>query len=146
MKTGGPGSGGVFFNPRPGASLPLPDRLLVALERFAAGTLAAPVELAQNAPDVVLVVAHPAAVLDERAHPARGPQPAGEAERLGPALERALEVAQLGRAELWWPASALGLAQPAHSRLLKLLRPAADRLPMDAHRAGPLGLAESLSP
>ena len=63
----------------------------------------------------------------------------------GPALERALEVAQLGRAELGWPAGALGLAQPAHSRLFKLLRPAADRLPVDAHRAGDLGLAESLS-
>src|SRR5260370_7285561 len=140
MKTSVRRSQRAFFNPRPRDSLPLPDRLLVALERFAGGTLAAPVELAQNAPDMVLVVARPGPVLDESAHPARGPQPAGEAERLGPALERALEVAQLGRAELGWPASALGLAQPAHSRLLKLLRPAAARLPMHAHPSCHLGL------
>jgi hypothetical protein len=73
----------AFFDPRPRDSLPLPDRLLVAFELLAGGTLTAPVELAQNAPDVVLVVAHPGPVLDDRAHAARGPQPAGEPERLG---------------------------------------------------------------
>ena len=73
----------------------MPDPLLVALERFPGRTLAAPAKLAQNAPDVVLVVAHPGAVRDEITHPACGPQAAAIAARLGPALERALEVTQL---------------------------------------------------
>jgi len=134
----------AFLIPRPRDLLPLPDRLLVAFQRFSGGTLAAPVKLAQNAPDVVLVVAHPGPVLDEIAHPTRGPQPAGKAKRLGPALERAFELAQLGRAELGWSPGALGLAQAAHPGLTKLPRPAADRLAVDAHRSGHLGLAESL--
>lgn len=133
----------AFFNPRPRDFLPLPDRLLVALQRPPARTLAGPVELAQDAPDVVLVVSHPGPVLDEIAHPARGPQPGGKSERLGPTLECALQVAQLGRAELGWPAGALGPAQAAHSGLFKLPCPAADRLAVDTHRPGHLGLAES---
>ena len=145
MKTSVRRSQKAFFNPRPRDLLPLADRLLVAFQRPPARTLAGPVELAQKAPDMVLVVSHPGPVLDEVAHPTRGPQPAGKSERLGPALERALEVAQLGRAELGWPAGALGLAQPAHPGLLKLPRPAADRLPVYSHPPRHLGLAESLS-
>ncbi len=45
-----------FFNPRPRDFIPLPGHLLVAIERVSDGTLAGPVELAQNARDVVLVV------------------------------------------------------------------------------------------
>jgi len=94
---------------------------------------------------VVLVVAHAGAVHDEIAHPGRGPQPGGIPECLRPALERTLEIAQLGRAELRWTASALGLAQAAHSGLFKLPRPAADRLAMYTHFSRDFGLAESLS-
>jgi hypothetical protein len=56
-------------------------------------------ELAQDAPDVGLVIAHPALVLDQLAHPGRGPQPAGITERLGAALERPLDLPQLVRAQ-----------------------------------------------
>ena len=73
-------------------------------------------------------VSHPGPVLDEIAHPTRGPQSAGKSERLGSALECALEVAQLGRDELPWTPSASGLAQAAHSRFSKFPRPAANRL------------------
>jgi hypothetical protein len=82
-----------------------------ALERFPGRTLAAPAELAQNAPDVVLVIAHPGAVRDEITHPSCGPQDASIAARLGPALERVLEVAQLRRVELCWTAGASRFAQ-----------------------------------
>jgi hypothetical protein len=104
----------------------VPDALLVVLERFAGRSLAAPTQLAQDAPDVVLVVSHPGALGDQIAHPGRGPQPADISAHLGAALERALEVAQLDRAELRWTAGALRLAQRAHSGLLELPRPAAD--------------------
>ena len=75
-------------------------------------TLAAPAELAQDAPDVGLVVAHPALVLDQLAHPARGPQPAGISERLGTALERLLDLAQLARAEFGLAPGPAGLLKP----------------------------------
>ena len=47
---------------------------------------------------MVLVVSHPGPVLDEIPYPTRGPQSAGISQRLGPALERALEVGK-------WPGS-----------------------------------------
>ena len=86
----------AFFNPRPTHSLPIPDGFFVALQRPPAGALAAPAELAQDAPDVSLVIAHPAPVLDQLAHPARGPQPGGVSERLGSALERVFDLLELG--------------------------------------------------
>ena len=135
----------AFFNLRPAVLLPLPDCLLVALERFSSGTLAGPVKLAQDAPDVVLVVSHPGPVLDEIAHPTGGPQSAGKSERLGSALECALEVAQLGRDELRWTPGASGLAQAAHSRCSKFPRPAANRLAVYAQLSRDLGLAKPLS-
>ena len=94
---------------------------------------------------MVLVEAHPGPLLDEIAHAARGPQPRGIAEHLGPSFERALEVAQLGRAELGWPPRASGLAQAAHAGLSKLPRPAADRLPVHPQLARHRGLAKPLA-
>jgi len=93
----------------------VPNRRLVALQRLAGRSLAGPVELAQDAPDVVLVVAHAGAGRDELAYPARGPQPGGKAEGFGAALERAFDLAQLRRAKLGWSSDALGFAQPPHS-------------------------------
>ena len=93
---------------------------------------------------MVLVVPHSGPVFDEVAHAARGPQPGSKSECFGTTLERVFDPAQLGRAELGWPPRALGLAQAAHAGLPKLPRPAADRLAVDAHRSGHLGLAASL--
>ncbi len=86
---------------------------------------------------MVLVVAHAGPVLDKVAHPTRGPQPGGKAELLGAALKRALEVAQLGRAELRRAPGASGLAQAAHAGFAKFPRPAANRLAVDAQLARP---------
>src|SRR5208283_3032314 len=145
MKTIVRRSQSAFFNSRPLHLLPLPNRLLVAFQRPSGRTLAAPTQFAQDAPDVVLVEAHPGPLLDEIPHAARGPQPSGISDRLGPPFERALEIAQLGRAELGWPPSASRLAQAAHAGLPKLPRPAADRLPVHPQLARHLGLAESRS-
>lgn len=76
------------------------------------------------------MVSHSGAVLDEVPHPARGPQPGDKTKRLGPTLERLLEVVQLGRAELGRTPGARG--------------PAADQLPVHAYPARDLGLAEPL--
>src|ERR1700687_1795516 len=88
-----------FFKPWPAPSLPIPNGFFVALQRPPGGPLAAPAELAQDAPDVSFVIAHPALVLDEFTHAARGPQPAGVAERLGSASEHLLDLPQLARAQ-----------------------------------------------
>ena len=46
-----------------------------------------------------LVIAHPALLRDQRAHPVGGPESAGIAERLGSALERPFELLELGAAQ-----------------------------------------------
>jgi hypothetical protein len=135
----------AFFNLRPPVLLPVPDRRFVAFQRSPDRTLATPVKFAQNPPDVGLVVSHSGALLDELAHSSGGPQPAGETKRFRPALERAFEVAQLGGTEFRRATGTLGLAQSAHAGLFQVPRPAADRLPVDAHLARHLGLAESCS-
>jgi hypothetical protein len=81
------------FNLGPARPLPVSDSCLVTLQRLAGRSLARPVELAQDAPDVVLVVSHAGAGGDELAHSARGPQPGDEAERFRAALERARDRA-----------------------------------------------------
>lgn len=135
----------AFFNSRPRHLLPVPDRLLITFQRPPDRTLASPAKFAQDAPDVVLVVAHPAKLLDEAAYPTGGPQSADKAARLGPALERALKRTQLRRAELCRTAGACGLAQTPQPRFAQLPRPAADRLPMYAHRTRHLRLTEPLA-
>ena len=134
----------AFFKPWPAHSFPVPDRLLVALQRAPGGSLAAPAELAQDAPDVGLVIAHPALVLDQLAHPARSPQSAGVAERLGSASERLLDLAQLARAQFGLTPGPSSLLQPRPPGLQKLPRPANHRLPMDAQAPRHFTLAHAL--
>jgi hypothetical protein len=135
----------AFFNLRPPVLLPVPDRPFVAFQRSPDRTLATPVKFAQNPPDVVFVVSHSGALLDELAHSSGGPRPAGETKRFRPALERAFEVAQLGGTEFRRAPGTLGLAQSAHAGLFQVPRPSADRLAMHADFARDLGLAESCS-
>jgi len=73
---------------------------------------------------VSLVIAHPALVFDQLAHSGRGPQPAGVAERLGSALERLLDLAQLAGAQF-------GLT-PGPARLLQTRPPGLSQLPRPA--------------
>jgi hypothetical protein len=94
---------------------------------------------------VVLVVPHAGLLLDEVADPARSPQSAAISHRLGPALERTLDTAQLARAEFRGTTRAPGLAQAADATLLELPRPATDRLPVHTQLARHLGLAESFA-
>src|ERR1019366_3273043 len=96
---GAPRAERFFFKLRPAHSLPIPDGFFVALQRAPRGALAAPAQPPQDAPDVSFVISHPALVLDEFAHPARSPQPAGIAQRLGTPLERLLDLLELGGAE-----------------------------------------------
>jgi hypothetical protein len=102
----------AFFKPWPAHSLPMPNGFFVALQRPSGGPLAAPAELAQDAPDVSFVIAHPALVLDQLAHPCRGPQSAGVAERLGSALERPLDLPQLAGAQFGLTPGPASLLQP----------------------------------
>jgi len=144
MKTMVRRSQSAFFKPRPAHSLPVPDRLLVALHCPSGGALAAPAELAQDAPDVSFVIAHPALVFDQLAHPARGPQPSGVAERLGSALERLLDLAQLAGAQFGLTPGPASLLQTRPTGLGQLPRPANHRLPMDAQAPRHFTLAHAL--
>src|ERR1019366_9200515 len=84
----------------------------------------------QDAPDVSLVIAHPAPVLDQLAHPVCGPQPGSVSERLGSALERVFELLELGATQSGLAPSPSGLLQTRFTGLRKLPRPANHRLPM----------------
>jgi hypothetical protein len=134
----------AFFNLRPTVFLPVADSFLVAFHRPTSGPLARPIKLAQDAPDVVLVVSHSALVLDEVAHPPRGPQSAGVPESLRTALERPLDLGQLVGRQLRWPTGARRFAQSPHPGLLQLARPTADRLAVHSHPPRHLGLAQPL--
>ena len=92
------------------------------------------------------VVSHPALVLDEFAHPTRGPQSAGISERLGSRLERAARGRAMGRDQLGLDARARpALRRPRTPDCSKLPRPANNRLPVDAQTPRHLGLAKPLS-
>jgi hypothetical protein len=93
---------------------------------------------------VSLVIVHPALVFDQLAHPARGPQPAGVAERLGSALERLLDLAQLAGAQFGLTPGPARLLQTRPTGLGQLPSPANHRLPMDAQPSRYLTLAHAL--
>ena len=133
----------AFFKLWPAHSLPIPNGLFVALQRPPGGPLAAPAELAQDAPNVSFVIAHSALVFDQLAYPARGPQPAGVSERRGSALERVLDRAQLAGAQFRLTSGPARLLQTRPPGLSQLPRPANHRLPMDAQPPCHLTLAHA---
>ncbi len=89
------------------------------------------------------VIAHPALVLDQLAHPARGPQPRGVSERLGSALERVFDLLELSATKSRFASRASGLFQTLPPRLRKLPRPANHRLSMHAQAARHLTLTHA---
>ena len=102
----------------------MPDGLFVALQGFAHRTLTTPAQPAQEAPDVGLVIAHAALLLDQPAHPAGGPQPIDVARRFGSALERSFELLELSVVQLRLASGPTGLFQAAPTGLRQLARPA----------------------
>src|ERR1019366_3063955 len=99
----------------------------------------------QDAPDVSLVIAHPAPVLDQLAHPVRGPQPGSVSERLGSALERVFDLLELGATQSGLAPSPSGLLQTRFTGLRKLPRPANHRLPMHPKAPRHFALAYALA-
>src|ERR1700687_190889 len=83
-------------------------------------------------------------VLDQLAHPGRGPQTDGIAERLGSALERLLDLAQLAGAPFGLTPGPASLLQTRPIGLGELPRPANHRVPMDAQAPRHLTLAHAL--
>ena len=120
------------------------DGRFVALQGFAGGALTAPAEPAQEAPDMGFVIAHPALLLDQPAHPAGGPQPVGIARRLGAALERSFELPELSGAELGLASGSASLLQTAPAGERQLPRPANHRLPMHPQLPRHFALAYAL--
>lgn len=64
----------AFFNPRPLHLLPMFNGFFVPFSRPAHRSLATPLQLAQNPPDVAVVVPNPKLLFDQMAHPPQGPQ------------------------------------------------------------------------
>src|SRR3990172_8421587 len=82
---------------------PASDGLLVALQGAARGLLRTPIQLVQQAPDVIDVIAHTKTPLDELGHPWAGPQIGVKSSGLRPLEQQRFEPmlvfgTQLGRA------------------------------------------------
>src|SRR5208283_1609245 len=82
-------------------------------------------------------------LLDQLAHPARGPHPGGVSERLGSALERVFDLLELGTIQSGLAPSPPGLLQTRPTGLRKLPCPANHRLPMHPQAPRHLTLAHA---
>ena len=128
----------AFFYPRPVLLDPVADGRLVALQRATRRLLRTPAQLMQQPSDMIDVIAHPEAVLDQLSHSRAGPQIGVKTGRLRTLQEqalkpRALPGLELGRA----PGDRLG----AHPRFaLRPCRrlPAAHAAPIGPHAPGDL--------
>src|ERR1700680_2013965 len=90
------------------------------------------------------VITHPAFMLDQMGDPVRRPQTGFIPQRLRPAFEAVLELADLLRTQSRFAAGAAGLLQPGTPFSLQLGRPLTHRLPMRTHPARHFRLAQPL--
>ena len=90
------------------------------------------------------VIAHPALVLDQLAHPTGGPQPAGVSKRLGSTLERVFDLLEVGATQSRLAPRPSGLFQTRSTGLYELSRPANHRLPMHPQAPRDLTLTHAL--
>ena len=101
----------AFFKGGPGLLLPPADRFLVALAGLADGPLRAPVQRAQQFPDVTFVVAHPETVFEQPCHPRTAPQRGREAVGFRAFEKEGLQLCELRLAQQWLAAGAPGFGQ-----------------------------------
>ena len=81
--------------------------------------------------------------LDQIGYPPGGPQAGAIAQRLGPLLETAAQLLQLGRLQPWLAASTASFLERLGSLCFPGLVPPADRLPMNLELARYFGLAQA---
>src|ERR1700674_459123 len=89
------------------------------------------------------VITHPAFLLDQMDYPVRRPQTGFIPQRLRPAFESVLDLADLLRTQSRFASGAASLLQPGTSFGLQLGRPLTHRLPVRAHPARYFRLAQA---
>src|SRR6202040_1439173 len=122
--------------------LPTLDGFLIALQRLTRRSLATPAELPQDLPHVSRVITHPAFLLDHMDYPVRSPQAGFIPQRLRPAFEAVLDLADLLRTQSRFAAGAASLLQPGTPFGFQLGCPLTHRLPMRTHPARHFRLAQ----
>src|SRR5262249_19623735 len=123
---------------------PLPDLLLVPLQRSPHRPMAAPAQLPQNAPRLCGVVLHPAFVLDQMGHTPRSPQARSVTQHLRPTLQPSLNTSQILGPQPWLTSRASRFTQRPLAALLQFLGPSAHRLSMPPDSARHLRLVHAL--
>lgn len=123
---------------------PVADRHVVALQGAARRALRTPAQLVQEPSDMIDVIAHPEALLDQLGHPRAGPQIGVKTRRLGalheqPLKARALSCLELGRASRSRLRPHARLTVDARSR-----PPPAHAAPIDSDALGDLHGSQSL--
>ena len=145
MKTMPHHGGGRFFYPRPILLHPVTDGHLVTLQGATRGLLRTPAQLMQQPSDMIDVIAHAEAALDQLRHPRAGPQIGVKARRLGALHEQPLEPCsllglELGRTSGGGLGPYTGFAPDSRGRL-----PTAHAAPIGADAPGDLHRLESLA-
>jgi hypothetical protein len=134
----------AFFYPRPVLLDPVADGRLVALQGATRGLLRTPAQLMQQPSDMIDVIAHAEAALDQLRHPRAGPQIGVKARRLGTLHEQPLEPCSLFGLELGrTPGSGLG-PYPGFTLGARGRLPTAHAAPIGADAPGDLHRLESL--
>src|SRR6202140_2228619 len=87
------------------------DGFLIALQRPTRRSLATPAELPQDLPHMSRVITHPAFILDQMGDPVRRPQTGFIPQRLRPAFESMLDLADLLRTQARFASGAARLLQ-----------------------------------
>jgi len=129
----------AFFEPWPGALLPVHDRHLVAFQRTALRLLAGKTHLPEQAPDMHFAVPNPELALDEHAYSLECPQRRAKAVRGGAFHQGNLQSPQFLRSEQARPSAFAHVAQRVDPLGFQHILPAVYRLPRRADYLGHFG-------
>ncbi len=116
----------AFFYLGPAHLLPTLDRPFIALGGSPHRSLATPAQRAEDPPHMPRMKFMPGLALDQIGHPPGRPQTSAISQRLGPLLEPAAKLIQLGRLQPRFAPSAARLPERPGSLRLPGLMPAAD--------------------
>jgi hypothetical protein len=128
----------AFFYPCPVFVYPAADFVFIALKGAARGFLRTPSQIVQHAPDVVDVVLHAEALLDQLRHARTGPQIGAKAGRHWPLQQQPLQFALVLGGELRRPATRRARAHTLLTRTACRRLPSAHAAPIHADTLGNL--------
>jgi hypothetical protein len=123
----------AFFEQRPGALLPVRNRLLVALDGPLLRLLAGKAHRPQNAPDMDVAVPETEALLDQQAHSLERPQIGAVPGRYRSGQQGLAKFLELLGPHPGRPTALAHLAQSIDALLLQYAQPAIHGLPRRTH-------------